>query len=145
MAVQPVRAGDQRKTYMLDHPLLVCLATVAALSGLVFLVIPGILAVSSLGVVLPLGLERGWAFAYFAGGALVIAGCWRRDARPEVGGLMLLAGCYVSYGYAVFANRGFEPGLAAASVFIGLSFGCLARAYVLRYEPENAPWRRRSS
>lgn len=140
-----VRAGDDRRTYALDHPFLLSIAALAAISGAAYLVFPDVLSQSVIGQVLPLGLERVWALAYAVGGIFVIAGFYRLDARPEVLGLMVLAGCYLAYSYAVFAWHGVAPGVVSGSVFIGLSAGCALRAYVLRFEPERAPWRRRTS
>lgn len=141
-----VRVGDSRRAYWHTIPTLVSVSSCAAVSGLLFLVFPEMLAASALGDALPLLVERGWALTYMLGGALVLLGVHRLDAKWEVAGLLMLAACYSGYAYAIYAERGFRPAVVAASVFLGLALGCLRRAYILRFEPhrpENQPWRRR--
>lgn len=141
----PVRRSDDRRRYLLAHPAMFTIALCAAIGGIVYVAVPGILAESSLGVVLPWWLGRGWALFYTLGGSLVVFGILKMDARYEVTGLIAMSACYLIYGYVVFVNRGLGAGAVAASVFLGLALGTAARAYVLRYEPEVAPWRRRRS
>lgn len=138
-----MREGDERRRYLLEHPALLVIALCAALGGFAYLVVPEVLAQSSLGMVLPGSVERFWSITYGLGGGLVVYGMARMDARFEQLGLLLLAASYATYGYVIFQNRGVAAGVVAASVFLGLSLGCAARWYLLRYEPEVAPWRRR--
>lgn len=144
MGVAPaIRWSDRRDVYVRDHPLLLSLASSAAAGGLAFLVFPEVMARSALGV-LPGGSERVWSLIFMVGGLLVIDGMRRLDSRREVWGLLLMAGCHTAYGYAIFAYRGFAPGAASASVFLGLAVGLTLRAAVLRFEPDWQPWSRRS-
>lgn len=138
-----MRASDERRRYLIEHPVLLVIALCAAIGGLVYLVFPEPLAKSSLGMVLPGSIERLWALAYAAGGGLTVYGMAKMDARYEQLGLLELSACYATYGYVIFQNRGTAAGVVAASVFLGLSAGTLARWYLLRYEPEVTPWRRR--
>jgi drug/metabolite transporter (DMT)-like permease len=144
-AADAVRRSDRRRAYRHSIPVLVSISAAAMLAGLAFLAFPGIVDGSALGSSLPFLLERGWALAYMLGGLLILIGIQRLDARFEVAGLLLLSGCYFAYGYAIFDQRGFAPGAVGAPVFIGLAVGCTARAFILRFEPERAPWRRRKS
>jgi hypothetical protein len=138
-----VRWSDKRDLYIKDHPMLLCIAISAVLGGLAFVIFPEILRRSALGV-LPGGMERVWGLIFMIGGGLVINGVRTIDARFEVPGLMILAGTYFSYSYAVFSFRGFTPGLASMSVFIGLGLGSTLRACVLYFEPNwKTPWRSR--
>lgn len=137
-----IRWVDRRDVYVRDHPVLMCLALAAALGGIAFLIVPDVMSRSALGV-LPGGSERCWSVLLAAGGALVANGMWTLDARREVAGLLLLAGCYAAYAYAIFAFRGFAPGAASASVFAGLTAGFTLRAFILRFEPAWRPWARR--
>lgn len=137
-----MRWVDRRDAYVRDHPLLLSIAVAAALGGIAFVVVPEVMARSALGV-LPGGSERVWSILLAIGGALVANGMWSLDARREVAGLLLLAGCYAAYAYAIFAFRGFAPGAASASVFAGLTVGLTLRAVILRFEPAWRPWARR--
>lgn len=138
-----IRWVDRRDAYVRDHPVLLSLTSSAALFGFVFVTIaPSVITSSALGV-LPSGSERGWSLLLAVGGALVVNGMWTLDARREVVGLLLLAGCYAAYAYAIFAFRGFAPGAASASIFAGATIGFTLRAALLRFEPKWRPWARR--
>lgn len=141
-----VRRSDERHLYRLGHPVMWTLAAVAAL-GAGWLLVPEVLAATAIGRAIPGPFERVWGLAYSVGGALVLLGFARHPygAREQVLGLMLLAGAYAAYGYAILAIDGLRPAGIVASILFALAYGCARRAYVLTYEPEFRPWRRRSS
>lgn len=145
MTTTTIRVHDERRFYRLGHPVMHTLAAVAAL-GVVWLTMPDIFAATAIGQAIPGPFEFVWGVAYSLGGALVLIGFRRHPsgARQEVFGLMLLAGAYTAYAYAILAINGFQPGGLVASILIALAYGCARRAYILRFEPEHSPWLRRS-
>lgn len=138
-----IRKTDQRREYVLGHLVLLSLAIGAAVVGAVCLVFPDALEQSALGQALPGGTERIWALLYSISGSMVATGYVRLDARYEVFGCSVIAGCFCSYGYAILAENGLVPGAIVAGLLFSLSVGFGARAYVLRFEPGGRPWSRR--
>lgn len=140
----PVRASDRRRAYRVAYPLLMSLAISAACGGLLFLAFPETWSTSAIGDALPFALERVWAATFLAGGTLVLVSMHNLDARYQVAGLLAMACCYSTYFYALLAEREPSAVVIAAPVFLGLAIGCTARAFVLRFEPKDMPWRKRS-
>lgn len=140
----PVRMSDRRRAYRIAYPLLFSLAVSATCGGLLFLAFPETWSNSAIGEALPFALERLWAVTFLAGGVLVLYSMHSLDARYQVAGLLALACCYSTYFYALVTERSLAATVIAAPVFLGLATGCFARAMVLRYEPKETPWRRRS-
>lgn len=140
-----VRVRDQRRYYLLGHPLLFSVASAALVGGIFLLCYPDGLAASSIGLAAPGRLEIAWAGCYAIGGAMVICGMLRLQPTVEASGLCLLAGAYAGYSAAIFYSRGFGPGASGATVFAGLCIGCVVRAWLLMFDQGDRPWHRRSS
>lgn len=139
-----VRSGDARRRYVDEHFFLFLTGAAAAIAGPVLLLLPVLLDSSALGITLTPLVERLWALVYGAAGWLVVLGMLRPDARLEFSGLVLLAAAYICEMYAAVAARG-TGGLIVCALLVGPTIGACVRAYVLRFEPENQPWRQRST
>jgi len=129
MPIETVRA--RRAIYARTYALELWLAVFAALGGFLFLFVPNIIEETALGEILPGRLEMAWCAIYGIGGLCILLSYWMLNSKLEVAGLLLLAMCYLIYGYTVFALRGPAPGLVSASIFAGLCAGCTGRALVL--------------
>jgi hypothetical protein len=151
-----VRAGDIRRQYRLDYPILLSLALSAAVGGLTFLTFPETWNASAIGEALPLVLERAWALLFTLGGLFVLISFQRvivtddghtgPDARYQAAGLVLLAGCYLTYVYALIVQRSLDAVTISLPVYVALGGGCLLKAIILRFPAirQAAPWRQRS-
>lgn len=129
MTIETIQA--RRAIYARTYPLVLALSSFALIGGLIFLFIPRIIEQTALGETLPGHSEIAWCAAYAAGGGLILLGYWMLNSKLEVAGLLVLAACYLIYGYSVFQLRGSAPGLVSASIFAGLCVGCTGRAVVL--------------
>lgn len=140
----PIRRSDRRKAYLIGHPFLLACGASGAVAGPLFFLMPGSLSTAALGMALPGLIERLWALTFAIGGGAVLAGMFRLDARWEVAGLLALCATYVCQAYAAVEVRG-TSGLVIVGLMSGPALGTLARAYILTYEPESAPWQGRRS
>ncbi len=129
MPIETVRA--RRAIYARTYPLVLSLAVFAAIGGFLFLFVPHIIEETALGEILPGRTEMAWCALYGMGGLLILLGYWLLNSKLEVAGLLLLAMCYLIYGYSVFELRGAAPGVVSASIFAGLCVGCTGRALAL--------------
>lgn len=131
--------GDWRRLYVLQHPLAATLALGAVLATLVLALMPAVLADTAIGTQLPGPLEYLWLAAWGGGGALVLLGYWRLEARFEVPGLILSSVAYIDYVLALAGAHG-KVGLIGI-IIVGLVGGGMAgRAAVILTRPEVTPW-----
>lgn len=139
----PVRSGDTRRAYIVTHPAIFLIALGSGISGVLWLLIPSALATSPIATGDGL-VELLWAAALAIGSWTTVAAFWRapRGARCEVGGLLMIAACYLGYGVAILIER--STGRVSASLFFIVAAACFGRAVILRFEPEVVPWNRRT-
>lgn len=128
------RVARIRRSYRV-WPVLVSIGIVAVLGGASYVAFPGVIDETVIGTELPFVIQRLWALEYLVGGTFLLVGVYRLDARWEVAGLLLVAGCYLSYSYALVAERAGSSSSIALPVFFGIGVGCVVRAFILRYEP----------
>jgi hypothetical protein len=113
------------------YPVLFSIATFASLCGVIFVFAPEVIHDSAIGEALPVPLERAWGVAFFAGGALTIAGLSRPHAGLQLAGLAMLGACSLTYALALVVLREWTSVGIIAPLSLGVGIGCLRRAWVI--------------
>lgn len=143
MPRSPRRRSDKRLAQITGDTPWLLFVGVLTVFALIFQLYPALIERSAVGVAFPPLLVRVWASLLLVGCVLVYVSLWKLNASWDVAGSLMLASWSLSYAYTVFAVRGPAAGFVASSVFAAVFALCMARAFVLAYEPQVTRWRSR--